>query len=586
MNSVDDVIDQIRHWTRLTGLAAIVMSTATELHANTADCSNYHHPAQNLNAAMDNLKQSVLHIVSGKEEGTAFLIDNERALFLTARHVVAASITNKLTPVQGFFEEPKPKRYDLTIVKEDSALDVALLQGEPSMQSTDRPEFELSFEDLPSRKVGILGSGHSTNAIADINLRTAERFDFDVVSKLMKIPVAIRSGDSGAPVIKDDDGLVIGIVRHKKTTDLALVSPISDLTDFLSMNKLSKPMSDLFGGSTLPDEDGWHTAFQAKRNRHHSNFQLAGMIQSMHDRWLDRQKLAIHSKIKGCAIENLARNRELGKHATSLHVMANMKYHIANTPDAVLGAAEEQQKIGENQFALQLYEMATELYSLAIAENLKEKSGGGYVAALLKGSGYTATHGTNYPANLDNFTLANGGDTEFETEKFATVAEAVLAPGIDLADISVSRIARQKNKMAMLFHGHQTAQLKAAELSPQGISLLVAQDTFISAAWGSQIARSGPYRALNYQAMGDALIRLNRFSEAATAYATAWQDGLKIEVISKNYDYARSLAENRRFPLVVNFYNEIDTVDIMDPSTLHGIFTYIDAACLTCDKDL
>ena len=542
----------------------------------TADCRDYHHPPQSLHAARDKLRPSVLHIVSGNIKGTAFLIDREAGLFLTARHVVENSINSKEIPVQGFFEERSAKAYSLVVVKEDASFDVALLQTQPTLSFTDREEFELSFADSPSQKIGVFGSAHSSTNQADVNVRPAEAFSFDLSSGLMKVSVAARPGDSGGPVIKDDDGLVIAVILQNKSTDLALGRPIGDVAEFVSehsMNNLPATMLSILDGTSPPQQDVWHNTFRTKGSGRLSNFRLAGMIRAMWERRHENRKPTIYSKIKGCDIHTVALNRELGMYAGFLFHMANTPRGVSTSQGAkaAFDSAEKQKKMGRKQLARALYQTAASLYLEDITNRLKESSGGGYLTALLAGSGYVVSRNNKGSIELDDFRPGTHGTKKLSAKQFTKAIVTAFGGSIDVVDIPVSKTTRRGDRMAILFHDYQTARLRAAELSPHPFTSAIVRDAFVSAAWGSQIARSGAYRSLNYQAMGDALIRLNRFKEAAAAYASAWQGGLESEVVLKNYGYARSLSANQLLAGVPTIKGEISAAAKMDPKTLHGL---------------
>lgn len=115
-------------------LKAIAMSLPLMIWSTqsmAAPCNYFRHPPMNLLAADSKYKLSVIHITSGRKEGTAFLIDEKQGLFLTARHVVEASIAENgesPKPVIGRFEELNAAPFNLRVVADDVRLDVALLK--------------------------------------------------------------------------------------------------------------------------------------------------------------------------------------------------------------------------------------------------------------------------------------------------------------------------------------------------------------------------------------------------------------------------------------------------------------------------
>ena len=572
---------EVWHWQiGLVGIIAFSLSIATGMHAHAVEkCDAYRHPSFGFDHVESKLKESVLTIKYDKEVGTAFLIDRSRGLFLTAHHVVKKNDTQATEKVQGRFASEGSKVFNLSVLKEDANLDVALLQTDDLSQLQDRDEFELSFHVHKPQRVGFLSTAYGTIDDPKVTRTLSlDKFGYDDVQRY-GISIPVNFGDSGAPIMKTDNGLVIAIVIERITDKRAIAQPMVNLRKFLkkdSMKNLPKQMSQVIDESLKGfDEDVWHSMFRANEGPLYSNFRLAGMIQSI---WENKPWPKLYDKIKGCEVFFVGINRGLGHYAGYLQAFATTSENRhASKAKALFDAAEEKSKIGEHEFARILYETASELYANAIAALLVRESGSGYLAALLSGSGFTRTTMSGNFAKLSEYTLADSSDTAVDAEQYATIAMAPFAPEINIERIVVPRMARQKNAMGILFHDYQTSRLRAANLSPRGFSSLVARDTFVYAVWGSQVSHSRRYRGLNYQAMGDALVRLERFDEAATAYASAWQYGVTKNVILQNYRYARSLAQNRAIAMNMELENEIATVAGMNSKTLRGLVTEIGA---------
>ena len=561
---------------RLYTIAAISSLSATSVSAHAVDgCNDYRHPSPGISVVAHQLKSSVLTIKSRNNKGAAFLIDRERGLFLTARHVVRANIGDNMPPVQGMF--PNKEIVNLSVIDDDAELDVALLETTQSIDLSSRTEFELSFRDH-EQQVGYLDASQSSFDRPWIRLiEQVGEYRRESNGQIMVEVRKVTGGGSGAPVIRGTNGLVIGFVREKTTNDVAIVQSIISLENFLNKNSihnLPRRISELVVSPTEFDESEWHGLFQVEGAERHSNFRLAGMIQMM---WESPPWPDLRSKIGDCEILIAANNRELGKYASYLHTMAynvNPNVHAAK---AVFNAAEEKSRAGEVEVAGTLYDTAATLYAGAIAARLQESYGGGFVTALLAATGYVETPiPMAKVGRIDNYKLHQDEYAPVDSTTFVSNAIAPFTTSVDFANFSLPTTPRQENTMGVMFHDFQTARLKAAKLAPGGGSTAATQyDVFLSAAWGSQVSRNKQYRALNYQTMGDALFSLDLFEDSARAYASAWQNGLNSELTLRNYGYASSLAENRRIAVDSLLRDEIASFTAMDSKTLHRLVTDI-----------
>ena len=172
---------------------------------------------------------AVVVIPGPKKGGTAFLIDTDNRIVLTACHV-----TDKSPQLEGYFQNGSDKMFDLSVVACGDA-DVALLKiGEDdSWQLIDREQLRLSFLVPRPQRVAILSTG---NTRPTVMTRRSDSFDIDVKPQrteiLISVPVAYS--DSGAPVLKDSDGTVFAMVTHRAGSNLARALPIQQLTEFLA----------------------------------------------------------------------------------------------------------------------------------------------------------------------------------------------------------------------------------------------------------------------------------------------------------------------------------------------------------------
>ncbi len=165
--------------------------------------------------------ESAVASIASPREGTAFIIDRERGILVTAGHVVenATSATGDFHSLSHRFEMSVFANY------KNEGIDIALLKvdidGLPHLST--RQALQLSYEPLDQNPVSVL----STSRSRPIVIR--HRSDSYVVESNRKIyvTVPVGGGDSGAPVISDYEGLVVGVVFGNKGPDFAVAVPAS-----------------------------------------------------------------------------------------------------------------------------------------------------------------------------------------------------------------------------------------------------------------------------------------------------------------------------------------------------------------------
>ena len=309
--------ETIQKWRWLKGFMTIFTATlliTTGLCA-WADCSDYYH----LKPSDDDLKDAVANIKSGSEDGTAFLIDREHGLLLTASHVVESSIDNPSTPVQGRFRGSGTVRFDLSVVAHDTELDVALLRAEDLEQFKNRKELELSFHFPEQQNIIILGG--ATGTIESPEVLSKKATEFSIQSQYsFSITADVAEGDSGGPVIKESDGMVIGIVIQK-TPKTGVAVPISAMTGFLlkqSKIKIPQELSEFIDNPSRKTEEELVDVFRSGSDKKFSNFELVGMINSMKEKWEGKKRRMLPDNIKDCNTYTVAVSRHLGVFASDV----------------------------------------------------------------------------------------------------------------------------------------------------------------------------------------------------------------------------------------------------------------------------
>ena len=301
----------IQKWRWSKGLMTIFMATlliTTGLYA-WADCSYYYH----LKPSDNDLKNAVASIKSGYEDGTAFLIDDERGLLLTASHVVKSSIDNPSTPVYGRFRGSGTEKFNLSVVAHDTELDVALLRAEDLEQFKNRKELELSFHFPEQQNVIILGGATGTIESPEVLSKKATEFSIQSQNSF-SITADVAEGDSGAPVIKESDGMVIGIVTQK-TPKTGVAVPVNAMTGFLlkqSKIKISQELTEFIDNPSRKTEEELVDVFRAGSAKKFSNFELVGMISSMRENWEEKKRGMLPNEIKDCNTHTIAVSRHMG----------------------------------------------------------------------------------------------------------------------------------------------------------------------------------------------------------------------------------------------------------------------------------
>ena len=524
-------------------LAALLAIWPQLTHADA--CAPYHHPPQSLTTAEHDYRRSVLHILAGEKEGTAFLIDSQHALFLTAHHVVRGA-----SQVTGTFDEPHSPSISLSLVHFDQELDAALLTASDPAALTDRLAFDISFLHQPEQqKVAFLGASYThidpaTNTItANVKLSPpASDFDYNSRTSLIEFMTSVDDGDSGAPVIKGDDGLVVGMVLRKMTPRLAVARTSIDLITFL----IDYRSPTIFIAPVWRTEDALTKALLTEPKAL-SNLRLARLIQW---HWRLPTRPILPDPIKGCDIFTAASNRELGQFAYKLKFMALPPNTHRQLGALAITEADTQRDNGREFDALSLYRIAIEEYTEEIFEQLTGEHGRGYVSALLEGSGYVTKGDATEPQSWFEWYRAPY-PTAPDPQAYADKYLSAFLSADQLEQLANSWSAgtpepRKDDSMAMLFHDYQTALVRKAAFSATPASTTYHWgNALVASSWAEILSDSEAPQALNYQAMGDAFVGLGKFADAANSYSSAWEAGLRNNLTLENFRYSWSLAENR-----------------------------------------
>ena len=289
-------------------LAGLLTLTCQHVWAN---CSEFQHRRGNQTYWRD----AVAVIQVGQEKGTAFLIDRERGLFLTAYHVVRN--TSQDDPVRGQFREGTEEPFELRLIGHDGDLDVALLEAKELQHLAEQPELELSFRLASEQSVVVLTAAYGR--ITRPEIKPIEISVFSVQDKKsFSLAQRMERGSSGAPVISQSHGLVVGIVTHS-TTGTTQATRVTNLKDFF-LNKvtLSQGLSNLARNPELVTEEKWKSVFGAQDRKRYRNYEIADLINKLNRSWKGDRPPMLPLVIEECNVFNVISNRHLDEFNPSI----------------------------------------------------------------------------------------------------------------------------------------------------------------------------------------------------------------------------------------------------------------------------
>ena len=225
--------------------------------------------------------------------------------------------------------------------------------------------------------------------------------------------------------------------------------------------------------------------------------------------------------------------------------------------------AQRQSVLGKQESAHVFFGAAAELYRDTISRELLKEGGVDYGRRLLR------------PLNPQPVSPGKAHGTKEALTRILPGFFGDLDPRA-VAD-AVATMELQPGTLTRLFHDYHSSLSRSVQSWPSVNAMSIARSVLEASVWGSQIGEYGPYRSLHFQAMGSALVRLNRFSDAARAYASAWQGGLQSSNVLESYRYSKSLAENRALQMSPELLKqEIDAAPVLDGAALHRLL--VDAA--------
>jgi hypothetical protein len=170
-------------------------------------CGTFRPPEFGQQKLVADFRPTVFRVVSGNEVGSAFLVDPEHGFFLTAAHVIKASIDDDKVPITLSHENYGDAVFNAHHVSNTN--DVALLQLDSSGTLSELVSPDISFETPPQTElVTVFGYGNE----GDDKTLTAQPAPVLASSgdEAFSASMSAFYGDSGGPAI-NKYGQVVGV---------------------------------------------------------------------------------------------------------------------------------------------------------------------------------------------------------------------------------------------------------------------------------------------------------------------------------------------------------------------------------------
>ena len=196
--------------------------------------------AERYTVEVDVINAIGLHVdEGGSGSGTGFLVDQERGWLVTNAHVATRSPSTIEVSFKG--GEPIAARR----VHVDPVLDFAVLQIDASFIPDDANNAQLECASLPTQGAAVIAYGHPggfrfTGSRGIVSGYTTRYLP----SNFLMTDAQIDGGSSGGPLIRTDDGKVVGInTARAQSEDLSVsfAEPIPPICRVLELLRSDKP---------------------------------------------------------------------------------------------------------------------------------------------------------------------------------------------------------------------------------------------------------------------------------------------------------------------------------------------------------
>ena len=323
-----------------------------------------------------------------------------------------------------------------------------------------------------------------------------ERFqDYD---EEIRIPHLTAEGTSGAPLVTDAKGLAIGMAVDRRSVHELIAMPIRELRGFLvehARSALPKGLKDLADNAGLRTTDAMHRVFRTDSENVYSNVELAGMISVMKERWHRDGTFTFPDTIGGCEVMEAAANRGLGVYAADLYMVTYEE------------RAKDEQIVGDS------------LTSAAIAR--REAGDEKNASVLIDAAARHLLESYREFVVWTSDSVEDLGD-EDEDDRFWTEATQEVLGDFKITRVAVPSDQETRQRLAMSLYMHHRAMKLGESWKVTGYSQNAARHMVATTALSSQLAVNSQSRSLSFEALGDVLWKLKRYSDAAEAFGSAW----------------------------------------------------------------
>lgn len=177
----------------------------------------------------------------GLGTGSGFLVDDRT--IVTNRHVIEGSEQLEVETFQG-------QSLTVSVASQAQLADLAIVRVETPMDTEMGTSARLA-PDNPDPGTAIRALGYPRGGPLKITEGEVEDYKVDPrlgnLSKVMRSEVPIQPGNSGGPVIDEDD-LVVGVVYAIETsTEKSLIVPVRTLQSLLGNDEAVSPVEDACG---------------------------------------------------------------------------------------------------------------------------------------------------------------------------------------------------------------------------------------------------------------------------------------------------------------------------------------------------
>lgn len=221
---------------RICGSAALMSILMVNGFAAQACSGTFSHPELTNHQHNSLLVKALMFIGNNRVHGTAFLIDRESGLYITAAHVVENLVDDTSTTITGvnstLFDKPVELKVLKSYFEDRDTLDFALLKLKDRKLPNNVRALELAFglPDTGNDKVRFSGFGAASDTYP--NLRPVSEVPATILRRggrdreVYYFATDIDEGDSGGPVLLPN-GNVIGFITHHQSKTQAIFHSIA-----------------------------------------------------------------------------------------------------------------------------------------------------------------------------------------------------------------------------------------------------------------------------------------------------------------------------------------------------------------------